>query len=260
MSDIAKYDPKNFSMERPAAYGEDHRGTEHITKDDLQLPWLGLAQANSPQVVEGDPKFIPGLKSGDMFNTISGEIYGRGPLHFAVIRGDKPRGIEFKPMDEGGGIVDFNVALDDPRMKWTAPTAKNPKGKPIATKFYDFIVYLLRDKPEPIVLSMKSSNITMAKKLNSFISARQAEIFAGVYTITVQQKMVPKPHWLFDIKNAGWVPKPSELYTSLEAMFNAFKDKKLSDAGREPGDEGDDFPTDEPAEKSGPAQQKIGDM
>lgn len=230
----------------------DIRGTEDLTKEDLQLPRIGLAQGLSPQLMEGNPKFIPGLKIGDMFNNLTGEILGRGPFEFTVVRRDKPRGIEFYPLAEGGGIKDFNVPLTDPRMNFGANGEK-----PKATKFYDFvIVFLPINLDDPfsnlIALSLKSSGLKVARELNTYLKMRNAPTFAGKYTLTSAMETNKKGTFaVFKIKNSstedaatlagspGWVSK--DVFDAMALVFEGIKDRAL-DIEREAGADDDDIP------------------
>ena len=46
----------------------------------------------SPQIDDTKPEhYIEDLKKGDMFNSLTGIIYGKGPLLFTVVRADPPR-------------------------------------------------------------------------------------------------------------------------------------------------------------------------
>jgi hypothetical protein len=211
-----------------------HRGTDHITKDDLQMPRMGLAQGLSPQLMAGDSKYIEGLAVGMMFNNLTNHVYGRGPLEFCVLRADPPRGIEFFPLDQGGGIKDFNVPLTDPRMQF------GPNGeKPVATKFYDFVIMLLPSK-ELIALSFKSTGLKTARQLNALIKLRNTDIFAGKYILTTAMtKNKSGTFAIFNVANAGFVDL--ETYRYAEAMYEALKDKELV-FEREAGD--DSFDTD----------------
>lgn len=231
----------------------DFRGTEDLTKDDLQLPRIGLAQGLSPQLLEGNPKYIPDLKIGDMFNNLTGKILGRGPFEFTVVRRDKPRGIQFNPLSEGGGIKDFNVPLTDPRMNF------GPNGeKPLATKFFDFVlVFLPVNLDDPfsnlIALSLKSSGLKVARELNTYMKMRSAPTFAGKYTLTSAMETNKKGTFaVFKVKNSsvedestdkgrpGWVSQ--EVYNAMELVYEGIKDRVI-DIEREPGsDDGDDIP------------------
>lgn len=246
-----------LDADRPDDLAEgDVRGTENIGSEDMQIPRLGLAQGLSPQVIHGKDRYIEGLAVGQMFNNLTNQIYGRGPLEFMVLRVDRPRGIEFFPLDQGGGIKDFNVPLDDPRMQF------GPNGEiPIATKFYDFIIALLfPDRaPEIIAFSLKSSGLSTARQLNSLIQLRNAPCFAGKYKLTTGSKTNKKGTFsVFNVQNSdivndfsfvrgdrklpGWVNK--ELRAWGERKFEALKSKKV-EFEREVGADDDNFDPEE---------------
>lgn len=75
--------------------------------EDFAIPFLYIAQANSPQLKKQDGKFIKGLAQGDIFNNVTGEFWptsdGKGgptvlPCHF------QRRFIRWAPRDSGEGI------------------------------------------------------------------------------------------------------------------------------------------------------------
>jgi len=196
-------------------------GAEHFTKDDILMPRIGIAQGLSPQLDEDKAQFIPGLKNFEMFNSVTGEIYGKGPIFFYVIHAGKPRGVQFKPRDEGGGVLDPNVALYDERMKF------GDKGeKPIATKFYDYIV-VFENLETIIALSMKSTMLKVARQLNALIQFRDMPIYAGRYELKVVKETNSQGTWgLFSISNAGW-PPTEESYNTLKELYERFKEEKV---------------------------------
>jgi hypothetical protein len=198
-----------------------HAGAEHITREDIQMPRLSLAQQMSPELVKGDPKFIEKLGIGDMFNNLTQQVYGVGPLEFCILRADPPRWVEFIPREQGGGVRDPNVPSDDPRTQF------GPAGEPpIATKFYDFIVALLPTR-ELIALSFKSTGLKVAKQLNGLIAFRNAPIFAGKYQLMTTMTQNSKGRFaIFQVKNAGWLPDRLT-YLWAEEMFKNLRDKTI---------------------------------
>lgn len=193
----------------------DKRGLEGITKKDMLVPRLALAQNGNPQVTEGDPKFVPGMKVGELFNSITNVNYGREVI-VQVVRKDALRAMQFKRQEDGGGVLDPDVPLNDERMKW------GPNGeKPVATLFRDYLAVLIPSH-ELIALSFKSSGIATAKKLNGLIALRSAPIFAGLYKISTEQKLVPKPHRVYNVVNAGWASP--EDFKLGESMWESLKD------------------------------------
>lgn len=221
--------PKDTTLARPSFIpAGDRRGTENIGKDDVRLPRLAIAQQLSPQLVKSESAFIDGLQQGDMFNTLTGHVYGPGPLSIHVLRVDRPRGVEFIPREQGGGIKDANVPLTDPRMLW------GPQGeRPAATKFRDYIALVLpinKDNPldSVIGISMKGSQDRIGKDLNTLIQQRNAPVFAGRYSlITVQEKnRLGQMYYNFRIHNAGWAMTEEEFF-ALSSLFEDLADKEV---------------------------------
>jgi hypothetical protein len=162
-------------------------GTEHLTSDDVLTPRLKLAQAMSPQVNRSNPDYVEGLGSGDFFNDITGHIYGRGPLRVSIIVSHPLHAIEFAPMSEGGGIIERNVPLTDPRVEWVGGE------QPQATKIYDYTAWL-HETQELVVFSLMRSGYKMARQLNSLIRLRRndkgfpAPVYQGLYFLTSASK------------------------------------------------------------------------
>ena len=94
-----------ITAERPSGIDEGDLGNEGMTREDILMPRLGLAQKMSPEI---DPtnqeKYIEGLQFTDLFNSLTKARYGKGPLYFSILRRDQPRYVEFTPIDQGGGI------------------------------------------------------------------------------------------------------------------------------------------------------------
>ena len=50
------------------------KGFDNMTQDDLALPFVRILGQLSPQVTEGDSKFIDGAKPGMIYNTVTSEL------------------------------------------------------------------------------------------------------------------------------------------------------------------------------------------
>jgi hypothetical protein len=223
-------------------------GSEHIERDDMLLPRLALAQKISYELESSHEKFIDGLKEGELFNTVSKNIYGSGPIEFVIIRADRPRFVEFHPRASGGGIKDIDVPANDPRTQFT----KGPNGEtvpPVATKFYDFIVLLLPStpgvtEPEMIGLSFKSTGLKTARLLNTLVQQRgKRPIYAGKYVIGVSKAKNAKGiYHVYTVKNSpfanefsankedprmsGWVSQ--DVFGFAKEQFEAMKDRIIN--------------------------------
>ena len=92
--------------ELEAAFEADSgMGLEDVSTDDLQIPFLRMIQALSPQLKKSDPAFIEGASQGDIFNTVTNKVWqaDKGvtvlPVHFIQ------KLLEFVPRSSGGGFV-----------------------------------------------------------------------------------------------------------------------------------------------------------
>lgn len=258
-TDLATLGGITGTLDRPKSLQDSRAGTEDIGADDVRLPRLGIAQGLSPQITPGDSQFIQGLTLFDMFNDLTGEIYGKGPVTFVPIRRDVRR-IEFTPRSQGGGMVDPNVPANDPRLRWSWSTDDH-SGKadvpPKATVFVEFVVLLLRagSAPEPIVLSIKGTNKhnrRASDQLTTFIKLRNADIYAGLYKVDTltPAKNDKGTFGVPTIKNAGFIPIDAPagkaLFEYAKEFHEALKGKVVV-VNREPGADDVDGGGGEPA-------------
>lgn len=229
----------------------DNRGLEGTKQSDLNIPRLALAQALSPQVTDGDPNRIPDLKVGDLFNSVTGQIYGR-EVFVQILRKMPLRAMEFYPIDDGGGVKDPDVPLDDARLKW-GNSGNKKEDKPKATLFRDFIAVILPTR-EMISLSFKSSGLTTAKTLWGLVVMRNRAVFAGRYRISTGVELQPKPHQIYKVENADWVSEADAIAgeSMMEAVNNITYEQidRKNENLREPGDE-----TFDPATMGGAASE-----
>ena len=59
-----------------ALFGNDlDQGFENVTQDDTSLPYVRILGQLSPQVTDGDAKYIDGAKPGMIFNNVTNEIF-----------------------------------------------------------------------------------------------------------------------------------------------------------------------------------------
>jgi hypothetical protein len=229
------------TTQRPTSLDpNDLSGTEDIGADEVRIPRIGIAQGLSPQMTPGESKYIEGLTLFDMFNDQTGEILGKGPIHFIPIRRDVRR-IEFVPRSEGGGVVDPDVPKGDPRLRWTKSSPNLPRADrpPAATEFHEFVVLMCRKgkPPEPIMLSIPQKNKwnrAAADKLNSVAKIRRATIYASVFSVDtkVPGKNDKGTFGVFTVRDLGFIPKDTPLgaalYKHAEDFYNSLEGKVVS--------------------------------
>ena len=89
-------------------------GFEEVTSSDVQIPFIRVIQALSPQIKKSDSAFIKGASQGDIFNTVTKQFWSAEegilviPIHFQM------KFLEFVPRDQGGGFVgELNPASEE---------------------------------------------------------------------------------------------------------------------------------------------------
>jgi hypothetical protein len=196
--------PKNESLQvLDGVNRDDKSGLEQADARDIILPRLALCQSNSPQRKRGNEKHIPGLDEGMMFNSLTGDIYPQGTA-FIPLSLNK-RAMQFRPMEEGGGIIDRNVPFNDPRCEYDN-TKEGKDAKPAATRMYDWLVYL-PETAEFTVISFKGTSEKVGKKLVTLTSTRPGPPRGQLYKLGTAEKHENNYDWhVFTVVPAG---KPS---------------------------------------------------
>lgn len=218
----------------------DSTGQEDIGREDVRLPRLVISQGLSPQMTPGGSDYLENLKLFEMFNDLTGEIYGKGPLEFIVVKKDK-RHIEFAPRDEGGGVIDMDVPPGDERLNWTSDPDSGERKPPRATTFHEFVVLLLKQggELEPIVLSIKDTNKwnrKAATRLGGFIKMGGGSIFSRIYTVqAVPEKNDQGTFGVYVIGQRSFVQNKAA-YDYAKQFRQSIEGKTIV-INREPGDD-----------------------
>lgn len=220
---VTRTDQALAKAEAPAyldKYKGDRRGSENVEMDDLLIPRLQVAQDGmTPQLKRTSENFNPDLKAGDLFNSVTGEIYGASatviPLFFFK------NFIKFKPMADGGGVVAmYDKAADVPfvDLAWK-------DGKPPAVTEFKNRMCLIADRdgqPTPIVVSFKSTGVKAAKQWNNQILDTGRPAFMRQYKLYSEVKRKGDMAW-FIIKTTPLEFVPEAAVQAMESEFNRLK-------------------------------------
>ena len=191
---------------------------EQFRQEELELPFLRVAQKGSPQVDEDKPEYIEGLKPGQYFNTVSSENYGDTlvvQVHgyyqsFIIWKGEKGAGEfagvmtpeEFRAFEttnqlrrDGG---DFVHLVDGEELRYSDTR--------------NFIVSLPEYESEGIVIyPMASTGIKAARKWNTLqnnrlLNGERTKRYATIWEIKTSG--FEKDGWSWkqtsSIKPIGW--------------------------------------------------------
>lgn len=228
----------------------ERRGTENIGSNDVKPPALRLAQAMSPEVKRSEPQYIDGLREGDLFNSITQEVYGDKPVNFLVVNYLGHRNVEFDPNDRNV-VLDGDVPDTDPRCNFSVEVidGKQVKRKPRATTFKDFLILLLRENGNQLMtLTLKSTQLKKATRLLTVLKFSKLDSFAHLIKATPVPERKNGNSWY------GWrldpVGYPTEeqfneaaaYYEQMRGKNIAVDDEAVVDAEAVATVEGDDIP------------------
>lgn len=232
--DLVAMDEKTLAM-----FAVEEGQEEHLNQDELELPFLRVAQKGSPQVDEDKPEYIEGLKPGHYFNTVSGESYGdvlKVQVHgyfqnYTIWKGEKGSG-EFQGMmtpeefrafekentlNRDGG--DYIHTLDGENLRYTDTR--------------NFIVTLPDHEEDGILIyPMSSTGIKAARKWNTLnngrrINGRPAKRYTTLWEIKTAGFEKNGYTWkqTSTIKALGWVtPELAETGKAFEDFVRSIRE------------------------------------
>lgn len=193
-----------------------NKGLEDIGRDDVLIPRLCIAQSLSPQLKKTNEAYIEGLEVGDLFNSVTGEIYGTEvvvvPLFFFK------QFIEFKPIKEGGGVVAMypnQASVPAEKLQFTDGNS------PLVTEFKNEMCLLVRENEPmvPLVVSFKSTGLKTARKWNSLMRSNNGlPAYSKFYTLEVGHRTKGSQEWEgLNVLPGEFVP--AEFFAAAEAYF-----------------------------------------
>lgn len=177
-------------------------GMENLTSDVLQIPFLTILQALSPQVTRGNSEYIKDAQAGMIFNTLTKQVYP------AVAADDEPgilvsavyfatKYIEWKDRKKGGGLrrvwgEDLSFQ-NSPDYTYNAEsqTYVNVDGESSVIQHLETYLQML-GTPEQMelsqaIVSMKGTQLKKAKMWNSLRTNLRVKTPSG--------KLINPPSW-----------------------------------------------------------------
>lgn len=205
----------------PAVTGGVQRGQENVTKDDLVIPRLEIAQDLSPAQKKSDPAYIKGCEPGMFYNNVTRELYGTDVL--VIPCGYVKEWLLWKDRKKGGGFAGAYPSETD--AKAAMAELEDAEDYEAIDTGQQFCLILITDdagnflRAEQIVVSMAKSKAKTSRKWNSLIRLSNGDSFSKVYRLTSfedQNKQAQKYH-NFNVGAAGYPPE--SLYRKAEEFY-----------------------------------------
>ena len=182
MADITKKSNTDVSNILDDILETAGEGVDYETSE-LQIPFIRVIQALSPQIKKSDAAFIKGAEQGDLFNTVTGEVW-KGEEGINVIPCyQETKHLEFTPRDQGGGFVGELPAGDPNILKTTRQGAKEtlPSGNELVKSDQHYCMVLNKDgSAQPAIVDMKSTQLKISRRWKTQIAMQKIPDKDGV--------------------------------------------------------------------------------
>lgn len=184
-------------------------GFEEVNSLTMAIPFLKLAQDLTPQLKKSKSNYIEGLKLGDFFNSVTGEIYGSS-LKLVILKFER---IYLEWLPNRGGLIGYhtpenaqNLAADQTFGKW-----KTKEGNDL-TEYYTYYIVIADHESDGIMIySLTSTGIKIAKGLNRLMTTHQMENGKNA-----------RPYYLVWDVTSHLTPKGENEYYAPKFIFNSF--------------------------------------
>ncbi len=201
-------------------------GSQDMGKDDKVTPFLGLIQGLSPQIDPNKPQYIEGARIGNIFNTVTGEVYTSIrviPVMFQKVYN------AWVPRDLGGGFLGSYMDSELQIPIFVPPNQNTDGDQPVQiveTANWYVLAEGLDGTWAPAILSMTSTKLKASRKWGTLttIAANKyaskngpAPIFACIYTLGSASETNEKGTFAnYKIENSG--PVSVDLYLLAKAF------------------------------------------
>ena len=154
-------------------------GQENVTQDDMQIPFIRIIQATSPQVKKKDSKYIAGAEISDIFNTVTNHIWKSEDGIKVIPCGYVKKFLEFGVYEEGGGFKG-EISPNDPVLnKLTREGNKDklPNGNEMVTSAQHYVK--VQDPStgswQSAIIDMKATSLKVSRQWNTMIQMQEVQ-------------------------------------------------------------------------------------
>lgn len=162
----------------------DNRGSEDVGKEDITIPRLEIVQSLSPCRDKNDPAYIEGCEDGDLYNSVTRELYGPSvDILFVMF---KKQWLVWKDRKAGGGFRGEFPTQQDANDKIVELTNEGDAGPWDAIDTAQHVALVVREdgRTEEIGVSMSKSKMKVSRNLNTMIRLAGGPRWARVYKVS----------------------------------------------------------------------------
>lgn len=210
-------------------------GFQQTRATDYAIPFLGIIQSLSPQRLKNDEKYIQGAEEGNLFNSVSNELFESAeivPVAFKLVY------LEWK--DKQGGFVGVHER-DSPVVLGITPDEKGKRWTKSGTyleetaQYYVLILNQDTGAYDQAIISMKGTQLKKSRRWNSLMQKLKIAgpngpitppMYGHSYIASATSESNDQGSWY------GWVIEPGEPVTDSELYVTARSFSKSVNTGQ----------------------------
>ena len=205
---------------------------------EMQIPFVRILQAMSPQLKKREAEYIEGAEQGDMFNTVTKQFWTGEDGLIVIPCFQTTKYLEFTPREQGGGFRGEIAATDPILQRTTRQGAKEilPTGNELVKSDQHYCLIVAQDGSyQPVVIDMKSSQLKVSRRWKTQIALQKVKhpkigqsitppLFANHWKFTTVEESNDQGSWFnYQIELVGLIQDRNLM---LEAK--AFRDSVAS--------------------------------
>lgn len=187
---------------------------------EMQIPFIRVLQALSPQLNKKKAEFIEGAAQGDLFNTVTGQWWSGEEGVTVVPCFQTTKYLEFVPRDLGGGFKG-ELAPNDPALQQTTRQGAKeilPNGNELVKSDQHFCLVVEEDGSyQPAVIDMKSTQLKVSRRWKTQIAMQKVKnpktgalvtpaVFATMWKLSTTEESNDQGSWNnYQIEKVGLV-------------------------------------------------------
>ena len=176
---------------------------------EMQIPFVRVLQAMSPQLKKREADYIDGAEQGDMFNTVTAQYFGGDKGVTVIPCYQTTKYLEFTPRDQGGGFRG-EIPPTDPILQRTERQGSKeilPTGNELVKSDQHYCLVIDADGiSQPVVIDMKSTQLKVSRRWKTQIAMQKIKhpktgamvvppLFATVWKITTVEESNDQGTW-----------------------------------------------------------------
>jgi hypothetical protein len=205
---------------------------------EMQIPFVRVLQALSPQLNKKKAEYIEGAAQGDLFNTVTNEHWSGEEGITVIPCFQTTKYLEFVPRDMGGGFKG-EINPNDPVLQQTMRSGSKemlPSGNELVKSDQHFCLVMGEEGSfQPAVIDMKSTQLKVSRRWKTQIAMQKVRhpqsgalvtpaVFATMWKLTTTEESNDQGSWNnYQVEKVGLVESRDLL---LEAK--AFRDSIMA--------------------------------